>query len=111
MLSLDENDNDDTECNITNRVLYDTLYRYLVLFGVPSGFLTADPNLVSTAIAECLGLSQTNNTKKVRRVNTTCVDEYQRDSSLWSMSHGSHTVIKRYIYTYFQLKGFINLSI
>ena len=116
--SLDvPNDKSVESINIQN-VLYDTFYRYLVLFDLDIGTsLSSSPmsledhddesagdsgypyprtNPVLRDTMECLGLDTTHakgGPKKPKREE--CIRQFQDDRSQWSLHFGSHPVMKR----------------
>lgn len=101
--SLDDptSDNDEVDDSVKN-VLYDTLYRYVVLIGLPNADMfttlsssTGRPalcrNPVVTAVLNTLdqGLNE-NASLEVRDATT----QYLNDSTEWSIFRGSHCVMK-----------------
>ena len=82
-------------------VLYDTLYRYLVLFGIPPEFDDEDyampwrNNRVWNCVVGCLrGISSKSSNR--RKIKPTCDFEYRKDSALWNFQYGNHAMITRY---------------
>jgi hypothetical protein len=107
----------DAEDTVNNPrdVLYDTLYRYVVLFGLPiehfdeSSDFPWSNNKVWNCMVDCLFSSQSAHTAGSRKnrqrkahvgkesdLRLQCVGEFQRDSALWNFQAGSHDVITRY---------------
>ena len=97
-LSSSEEGKDDGE------VLYDTIYRYLVLFGTPTEFDTEGydmpwrQNRVWNCLIDCLYGDSGRLPSKAhhrRKLKSTCEFEFRRDSALWNFSYGNHAVIIR----------------
>lgn len=90
---------DGDDCSTTPCVLYDTLYRYLVLFGVPSEF--DDPQYqmpwhsspVWEAVMDSLRLGVF-----AQRAKSACINAFHKDSALWNFYGGTHVVMKRLVF-------------
>jgi hypothetical protein len=117
--SLADPDEDEQLNGGTNRgsspgdVLYDTLYRYLVLFGIPTEFCDVGydmpwrHNRVWNCLMECLRGEITpdrggrgGRPRRTGRAGDgggldTCVAEYIRDMEVWNFTSGSHSVMRR----------------
>ena len=82
-------------------VLYDTLYRYLVLFGIPPEFDDDDydmpwrNNRVWNCVVDSLRGASSKSSNR-RKTKPTCDFEYRRDSALWNFKNGNHAIITRY---------------
>lgn len=99
-------DPNDDACTAGN-VLYDTIYRYLVLLGVPNDFSQTDVdmpwrgNAVWNTLADCLALSGTavHETTRYRRSNNkkleACAQQFATDSSMWNAFRGSHSIMEK----------------
>ena len=100
-------------------VLFNTLYRYLVLFGNRPNFFTECPwksNVIWIAICEALEIDvqQTLISKKKKKLRPADVLArsktsaiFQNDLKLWSIHSGSHQVMQRLLY--FTLLYFVYL--
>lgn len=76
-------------------VLYDTLYRYLVLFGAPVDCGTAYiDNPVWSLLMECLELAPSGKRKAVK-ARTECVAQFHRDYETWSIETGSNRIMQQ----------------
>jgi hypothetical protein len=79
-----------------DEVLYHTLYRFLVLFGLPSD---VSPRIRSSrvwiAVLECLDGSKMANTKNGKGKKKNDVAQYARDCRKYSIDHGTNTHIAR----------------
>jgi serine/threonine protein kinase len=75
-----------------DETLYDTLYRYLVLFGIPTKVLDGK---VSTPVwkAICASLLAKDGPGGRRRVQGTDVLQYEQDCRIYSIAYGSHECI------------------
>lgn len=77
-----------------DETLYETLYRYLVLFGVPKeNFMEKKRPEVWQAIRKSLEGIVCKKTGRVRKQGTD-VDQYQRDRLLYSVERGSNDLIR-----------------
>ena len=91
------------EGSAEGEVLYDTLYRYLVLFGIPPEFEDEDydmpwrHNRVWNCVVDCLRGASSRASNR-RKIKTTCEFEYRRDSAIWNFKNGNHERISRYHY-------------
>jgi hypothetical protein len=84
--SIDNNGDVDASA----KVLYDTLYRYIVLFGMPSDMNPSwNDNPIWQAIKTSLIDSKGN--KKIKHKE--CLSKYQIDTQLWSLQTGNHRII------------------
>ena len=125
-------DSDDDESNNNNNrntppagdILYDTLYRYMVLFDFPSdtenginnssgfGNITDQTywcgNPVWNVLLDCLLNYQDNNSMKKRRggrkicerdrvFRQQCRESYMADRAVWGVHVGSHPIMIRYL--------------
>lgn len=108
-------------CNDSfDTTLFDTIYRYVVLFGLPEFAASEkrdisqraiynEDNPVWVAVTEELGYSMVgcrilhaNRAYPRRRIcsrsqSKSSVEQYDKDCALWSVKIGSHPVIKRYV--------------
>lgn len=85
-------------------VLCDTLYRYLVLFGVPAEFLENNccpytDNKVWKILLESLGIVDSF-TKKRRERASSCILQYQKDKIAWSLESGQEAIMQGYVYNF-----------
>lgn len=103
--SLDSGDEDVEMQDVIDNVLYDTLYRYIVLFGF---CMTSDvdsdgtedlthpyglDNPVWHAVVDCLGEQPVTGKNTKSRIE--CVNQYESDRMAWSLETGSHPTICR----------------
>lgn len=74
-------------------VLCDTLYRYLVLFGLPNGF---EENKAVHAVRTLLNQSPKPNRRELRNVKSiTASQQYQQDCHIYNLESGSNMYIAR----------------
>jgi hypothetical protein len=108
MESLDApNDSSEESKNIKN-VLYDTFYRYLVLFDLDISAITSDDqdstegeceypypptNSVLRETIDCLGLDSGG--RIVTKAKRECMDQFSEDRAEWSLHFGTNAVMKR----------------
>lgn len=111
-------DDDDNELHSVKDVLYDTLYRYIVLFGIPRDFyedgydMPWKSNLVWNSLVDALGLvggrrdlfskpptGRKGKSKRLEAVKNAspdaCLQDFARDSEQWNFDIGTHPVIRR----------------
>jgi hypothetical protein len=105
---------DDSEDNDCKLVLYNTFYRYLVLFGLPNDNIDEfndddslnfiKDNDVLSLVIDCLGNDNQNGKQKIKCKNQynedcrLCKKQYNEDCRLWSFKYGSHKIIERLKY-------------
>jgi serine/threonine protein kinase len=104
--SLDP-DGADSTVNVLN-VLYDTFYRYLVMFDLDLSSLSAaaddstgdldcpypPSNAVLCAVIDCLGLDSSS-TRRLTKLQHECIQQFTRDRAEWSLQHGASAVMQR----------------
>ena len=85
----------------SGEVLFDTLYRYIVLFGGCEDFVAGIPwdnNPVWLAVVDAFDFAHGENmakTKSLKELRATSISAFARDSSMWSVHHGTHQIIQR----------------
>ncbi len=100
--SADEQDQEggggqDVDAPRITEVLYDTLYRFVVLFGLGGAEDVYAGNPVWTALCESLGLSGEQAGRRVARGGKAdSIAQYRRESDLWAVRTGQHQKMKRY---------------
>ena len=98
---VDMDDADVTDTSVLT-VLYDTLYRYVVLMGLPSADLFATTtsasnkisqrNPVVTALLNTLDQGMNENADSAVRSATA---QFMEDSCVWNIFRGNHSIFKR----------------
>ena len=82
-------------------VIFDTIYRYLVLFGGRDDFVASIPwdnNPVWLAVVDALGLLHCETkarTKNLKELRVASINAFARDSGIWSVHRGTHPIIER----------------
>lgn len=103
-------DPEDPESQDISSVLYDTLYRYVVLFGSSgnfnTGFLNSDlyrNNPVMKTLIKSLNLLPSTDTysRRIRATNNDkllekCIEQYNHDKSKWSFHVGNSRIMEMY---------------
>lgn len=100
---VDMGDSGDADTSVLT-VLYDTLYRYVVLIGLPSADMFATTtgasnnvsqrNPVVAALLNTLDQGMNENAHDAVRAATM---QFMKDSSAWNIFRGNHAIFKRYI--------------
>jgi hypothetical protein len=93
---LDSLDDDaDGATSPPGMVLYDTFYRYLVLFGIPEEFITSPEetlwagNPVVGAVTKAFGMTA----KRQTKAQSACRAQYEEDRRQWGLEAGQNHVI------------------
>jgi hypothetical protein len=83
-------------------VLYDTLYRYIVLFGLRTSASGDDDTLYAYDLDNPVWLAILDSCEdspvsvKNTKARIECVRKYTSDRELWSLQIGNHPIIERY---------------
>jgi serine/threonine protein kinase len=82
------------------KVLYDTIYRYIVLLGIPSELLSNSlspwiGNPVWNCILEALDYlpSSSSMNRRIKKIKEECSHQYIKDRQLWSFAIGTNPII------------------
>jgi len=84
------------------KVLYDTIYRYIVLLGVPSELLSTNSispwinNPVWNCILEALDYlpsTSISTNRRIKKIKEDCSRQYNKDRQLWSFASGVNPII------------------
>lgn len=78
-----------------NEVLYDTFYRFLVLFGLPELPPLLRNSKVWVAVRECLEGIQNAKGKPTRKRKANDISRFTRDCRKYSLTHGNNRYIAR----------------
>lgn len=79
-----------------DETLYDTLYRYLVLFGIPESITNPHGAKVFLAIKEALvGVTTTGKSNRVKKKESSDSLRFSRDRKKYSLLHGNNKYIAR----------------
>lgn len=88
-----------------NNILYDTLYRYIVLFGLCStGFDCLSDRLHPYDLENPVWLAIVDSCEEIphsvknTKARIDCVRQYNSDRKLWSLEFGEHPIIQRYVH-------------
>ena len=100
---------DDQYSGGIKNVLYDTFYRYLVLFDMDASGLSSNEkdtssdmdcaysvdNPVWRCAVDCLGLDSSNIKGYLTKAKRECIQQFENDRSEWSIHFGTNAVMKR----------------